>query len=470
MNDEAPGSLPAHDLDAEAVVLSAALLVPEAMPMLRLVVEPADLYSTANRDILAACYELADDGRGVDLVAVAGHLRDTGKLARVGGPGYIAMVTDSTPALSNVEEHARRVVLMSRLREAEQFGGWVKAESRVATGDVENFLQRVAEKALEVTALDRLSRRATSALIGDDMPDVLRDAKRARGKGLVGLATGWSDLDKLCGGLPPGLHFLLGRAGMGKTSFITGLAHNVASARGEQKQGVAIFSLEMPRAQTITRLLAAESSVALNDIERAEICASEWPAVENAGRALSSLPIWIDDSSRTTVPEFRAKLRLAESALRTKGAVLSLAIIDYIQLMGGREQSREERVAENSKRLVEAAKQFNIPILATSQMNRESEGRLVKSQDRRPKLADARESGQIEQDGGRIFGVYRDEYYDRESEDRGLAEIHVLKCRQGGSTGVVKVKANERTLTFRDLTRATPPDGYEEFDATENEF
>jgi replicative DNA helicase len=336
----------------------------------------------------------------------------------------------------------------------------------------------VAERALEVAALDRLSPRSTSALVGEDVPGVLREAKRDTRRGLVGLATGWRDLDRLSGGLPVGLHVLLGRAGMGKTSFVTGLAHNVASARAEPRNGVAIFSLEMPRAQLITRLLSAESNVPLDRIERADVSPHHWPAVEAAARVVGDLPIWMDDSSRTTVPEFRAKLRMAEARLRARGARLSLAIVDYLQLMGGSESAREERVAENSKRLVEAAKQFEIPILVTSQMNRESDGRGVKPGDRRPRLSDARESGQIEQDGGRIFGLYRDEYYDPESPDKGLAEIHVLKCRQGGHTGSVKVRANEWTMTFKDLSRDVPPEGqpigpaddFDEYDTTGREM
>jgi replicative DNA helicase len=279
-------------------------------------------------------------------------------------------------------------------------------------------------------------------------------------------------LEKLDGKIS-GLHdgdllIVAGRPGMGKSLLVGNISVNVAAPRGshdalEPGDAVLIFSLEMPRDQFVTRMVSSESGVSLEAMRNYRIDDRDWPALTEASRFVSSLPIWVDDTASIDLPTIRSKLRINEAERRQAAREgrpsrrLGLVVIDYLQLMGGREgaQSREQEISEISRGLKAMAKEFKVPIIALSQLNRSCETRSDKN--KRPQLSDLRESGAIEQDADTIVFVYRDEYYHPDTKAKGIAELIIGKQRNG-PTGTVYVGYNGATASFRNLAPADYPE------------
>ncbi len=479
--EPSPGRVPPHDLDAEGAVLSAVLLSSEAFDAVQEILRPDHFYADANRRIFEAVVEIQGQSKPVDVVSVATWLRDRGRLEQIGGTPYLAQLTDATPAVANVEVHARVVREKWRVRQLILTCQRFAAEGYGDTGEVQDYIDRAEQSVFDIA---RIPEGSTVVPLRDAIRsafELLNEASR-RGGGLTGVPSGFGELDRKIAGLHGGdLYIVAGRPGMGKTSFVLNMAANMARSTvlepaGDQEPlaapeeqpgwGVAFFSLEMPRTQLASRLLASEARVDVGRLRSGDIQQEDWSRLTEAAARLGRCPIWIDDTPALTLLDLRAKVRRLKAMidrndddLRAQG--LGLVAIDYLQLMQGRQgaQSREQEISELSRGLKQLAKEMNVPVLALSQLNRSVETRNAK--DKRPQLSDLRESGAIEQDADAIFFIYRDEYYVEDSPDKGLAEIIIAKQRNG-PTGKVMVKFTSAYTRFDNLARDEYE--YDEFD------
>ncbi|MBX3129429.1 MAG: replicative DNA helicase [Polyangiaceae bacterium] len=465
------GRVPPHDLFAEAAVLSAMLLSAEAFDRVQEVLAPEHFYADRHRRIFEAVLELNQLNQPVDLVTVAGWLRDRERLAQVGGTAYLAELADATPAVAHVEQHAKVIREKWRVRQLIAACQRFAAEGYADYGEAQAFIDAAEQAVFDIARVPEGSsvvpvREAIHAAFKS-----LTDAAH-RGGSVTGTPSGFIELDKRCAGLHPGdLYIVAGRPGMGKTAFVLNMAVNVAQPRAtdvdpdepyaeavaeEPGDGVAFFSLEMPREQLAGRMLACEARVDVSRFRSADLRREDWERLTGAAARLGRLPIYLDDTPALTLLDLRAKVRRLKAEFerqREGGPVarkLGLVVVDYLQLMQGRRdaQSREQEISELSRGLKQLAKEMSVPVLALSQLNRSVETRTTK--DKRPQLSDLRESGAIEQDADAIFFIYRDEYYFKDSTEKGIAEIIIAKQRNG-PTGAIKVKFTGAFTRFDNL-------------------
>jgi replicative DNA helicase len=460
------GRMPPSDLDAEAAVLSAVMLSGEAFDVVQELLSPEHFYSEANRRVFEAVQELTAASRPVDVVSVAGWLRDRGRLDQIGGSPYLAQLVDATPAVAHVEEHARAIREKWRLRSLIATCQRFAAEGYGDCGDVQSFVDSAEQSIFE---LARAPESSSVVTVRDAVHAAFRilSEARQRGGGITGFETGFAELDKRTSGLHKGdLYIVAGRPGMGKTSFVLNLAVNVAAPRrvaspddpyGRTVEvpgaGVAFFSLEMPREQLAARMLASEARVDMASIRSGQVHAEDWNKLTEAAARIGRLPMWLDDTPAISIMDLRAKIRRLQAELKKSAQgpkELGLVAIDYLQLMSGRKgvSSREQEISEISRGLKQLAKEMSVPVMALSQLNRSVETRTTK--DKRPQLSDLRESGAIEQDADAIMFIYRDEYYFADSPDKGIAEVIVAKQRNG-PTGTCKVKFTQQYTRFDNL-------------------
>ena len=467
----APGRVPPNDLDAEAAVLSAILLEASAFDEVQDVLKADHFYADANRRVFEAVLELQNIGRPVDVVSVAGYLRDRGRLEQIGGTPYLAQLVDATPAVAHIGAHARVVREKWRLRQLIATCQRFTAEGYAVPPDTQKFIDSAEQAIFDIA-------RTNEGSMVEPVRDavvrafkLLEEAER-RGGGITGISTGFTRLDRQVSGLHAGdLYIIAARPGMGKTSFVLNLALNVAQTRAEKDNasgeeyfeapaeepghGVLFCSLEMPKEQLAARLLASEAQVDMSNIRSGRMSREDWSRMTDAASRLARLPLWLDDTPALTLLDLRAKIRRLQAEvsrkdgpLRAKG--LGLVAIDYLQLMQGRKDagSREQEISELSRGLKQLAKEMRVPVIALSQLNRAVETRTAK--DKRPQLSDLRESGAIEQDADTIMFIYRDEYYFKDSEAKNVAEIIVAKQRNG-PTGTVLTKFTSAFTRFDNL-------------------
>ena len=468
------GRVPPHDLDAEAAVLSAILLSRDALDRVLEQLKPEHFYSDANGRIYEAAQELATLGSPIDIISIASWLRDRERLAQIGGAAYLAQLADATPAVSHVAAHAAVVYEKWRVRQLIATCQRVAAEGYGDVGVVQEFIDSAEQAVYE---LARVERQQTVQPLAHVLKAAFEQisAAAARGDRITGTSTGYERLDGKTAGLHEGdLTIIAARPGMGKTSFVLNLAVNVASPRevkvggGAESQepgfGVAVFSLEMPREQLATRMVCSEGRVDLGRLRQGFLQPDDWRRLTEAASYLSSLPIWIDDTSALGLLELRAKVRRIQAEYdRSTGANgqarrVGLVIVDYLQLMKGRDgvNSREQEISEISRGMKQMAKELKVPVIALSQLNRAVETRTTK--DKRPQLSDLRESGAIEQDADTIIFIYRDEYYNAETTNaKGIAELIIAKQRNG-PTGKVLVRFAASCTRFDSLAVGDYPE------------
>jgi replicative DNA helicase len=465
------GRVPPNELDAEAAVLSAVLLDPDAFDRVQELLAPEHFYADANRRIYEAILDLKSmSGQPVDIVSVAAWLRDRNRLAQIGGTPYLAQLSDATPAVAHVENHARMIREKWRLRQLISTCQRVTAEGYAGCEDVQAFVDSAEQAIFDIARVPAHSNMVSAKDAIHRAFDILTETAR-RGGGVTGIETGFRELDRMCSGMHRGdLYIVAGRPGMGKTAFVLNLAVNVACPRGvEQSEGgdfeapaeqpghgVLFCSLEMPKEQLAARLLASEARVDMSGIRSGRPQREDWPKLTEAAARLSRLPLWIDDTPALTLLDLRAKIRrlqaeIARGDAHVPAQSLGLVAIDYLQLMQGRRDagSREQEISELSRGLKALAKEMGVPVLALSQLNRAVETRTTK--DKRPQLSDLRESGAIEQDADAIFFIYRDFYYFKEnSEKRNVAEIIIAKQRNG-PTGTFETRYTDAYVRFDNL-------------------
>jgi replicative DNA helicase len=478
-----PGRVPPNDLDAEAAVLSAVLLDSGAFDQVQEFLVAEHFYADANRRIYEAVLELENAGRPVDVVSVAGFLKDHNRLEQIGGTPYLAQLADATPAVAHVAAHAQAVREKWRMRQLIATCQRFAAEGYGAQPDVQRFIDQAEQAVFDIA---RTKEGSSVEPVRDAVVrafKILEEAER-RGGGVTGIPTGFTRLDRQCAGMHPGeLYIVAARPGMGKTAFVLNIALNVAATRvkaapeseqyfeapaEEAGYGVLFCSLEMPKEQLAARLLASEAKVDMSNIRSGRMAREDWSKLTEAASRLARLPLWLDDTPALTLLDLRAKIRRlqaevtrGEASVRAQG--LGLVVIDYLQLMQGRRDagSREQEISELSRGLKQLSKEMRLPVIALSQLNRAVETRTTK--DKRPQLSDLRESGAIEQDADTILFIYRDEYYNRDSEAKGVAEIIVSKQRNG-PTGTVLTKFTSEFTRFDNLeAEAFEVDQFDDF-------
>ncbi|MDP9376677.1 MAG: replicative DNA helicase [Actinomycetota bacterium] len=417
-----------HNLEAEQSVLGGVLLSDSLLPMLIIDerLQPEDFYREAHGRIYQAMLDLHSDGEPVDALTVTEHLKQAGELEALGGRSAIDVLTGSVPAISHLRQYARIVKENAMLRRL--LNATYDIQQRVHGHEAPpRELVDIAERSiLEVAHEDsRKDFRAIDKLLEAEL-DKLHELSRD-GKAITGTASGFEDLDTITGGFQPGnLIILAARPSMGKSALMANFAENAALQVGK---AVALFSLEMSESELAQRFIASQASIKGDDLRKGRVPGTRWPKILEASSRLAGSPLYIDDSSDLSVLDVRAKARrLAQQ--HPDG--LGLILIDYLQLMraGGSTgpENRVEQIGQISRGLKTLARELEVPVIALSQLNRSVEQR----HDKRPVLSDLRESGAIEQDADLVMFIYRDEYYDEESEREGIADVIISKHRNGG--------------------------------------
>jgi replicative DNA helicase len=434
--------LPPQNLEAEQSVLGGIMIDSNALDRVIDIISEDDFYKAANKKVYQAVLGLHHRNQPVDLLTVTSALRDDGVLDAVGGTSYIATVIDQTPSSANIISYAEIVKEKSTLRKLlESCNGIIEQAYDQGYEDLDKFLN---EAESQIFAIAEKSKGAGLVPAGQiikqslDRIEYLYNQKSS----LTGIASGFTDLDKMTSGFQPGeLIIIAARPSMGKTAFCLNIAQNVAL---REKKSVAFFSLEMGQEQVMMRMLGSEARVNLSDLRVGRVSDSVWPKLISVASKFSEAPLYIDDTSGSSPYEIRAKCRRLKAQKS-----LDLVIVDYLQIMDlkAKVESRERAISEISRNMKALAKELKIPVIVLSQINRGVEGRT----DRRPMLSDLRESGSIEQDADVVAMIYRDEYYDRENSDiKGQAEIIIGKQRNG-PTGAVKLAWLSHYGTFANL-------------------
>jgi replicative DNA helicase len=415
--------VPPQSLDAEQSVLGGILLDNTALDRLAEVLQPEDFYREAHRKVFRGMRRLSERSEPVDLITLSEELRGRGELADVGGAAYLGELAERVPTAANILQYARIVRDKAILRGLITTATGIAARGYDPGQDVKDLVERAEQEIFAIS--DREVRPAfvrIDALLGDAFRkiDRLHDQRTP----VTGVPTGFADLDKLTAGLQPSdLVIVGGRPSMGKTAFCLNVAEH-AALRADS--GVAVFSLEMSKEQLAMRMLCSEARVDLSRVRTGHLSDREFRELAEAAARLSYAPVYVDDTPAMSVLELRAKARRLH---RDPAAKLKLVVVDYLQLMRSSEgkDSREQEISEISRSLKALAKELNVPVVALSQLNRQ-----VESRDRgKPRLADLRESGAIEQDADVILFIYREEVYVEDTDKQGVAEIIVAKQRNG---------------------------------------
>ncbi len=468
--------VPPHDLEAEAAVLSAVMNDKLSFDKVAEFLLPEHFYSEAHRRIFEACTDLSSRGTPPDVVAVASWLRDRDRLAQVGGMAYLTTVNNAAPGLANVAVYGRTIHEKHRIRQLILTCQRVTSQGYGGYGDAQLFIDGAEQAIYDIARTRESSTVHPLKAVMHDVFDRIAKAN-ARGARITGIPTGFDRYDRITSGLHPGeLSIVAARPGMGKTSLVLNMACNVASAQElvsahdpnerwvEPGSGVVVFSLEMPREQIVHRMLCSEARVEVGKVRTGMLTKGDWEKLTQAAGRLASLPLWVDDSPGLGLLELRSKVRRLQAEFDRKDDKgekkqrIGLVIIDYLQLMRGRAdaQSREQEISEISRGLKGLAKELSLPVIALSQLNRAVETRGEKS--KRPQLSDLRESGAIEQDADNICFIYRDDYYNKETADRAVAELIIAKQRNG-PTDTVRVRFDAQYTRFDNLAEGE----YEEY-------
>jgi replicative DNA helicase len=444
-NESSLYKVPPQNIEAEQSIIGSILLENSAINSALEILSKNDFYSEAHRRIFNVIIELSEKNEPVDLITLSSALKDKNMLDSVGGTTYLASLVDSVPSAANIVHYAKIVKEKAVLR------GLIGSATEIInscydTGsDVDEVLDKAEHSIFEIS---ENKVRPSFSPIREIVKDSFRSIEDlfARKQLITGVPTGFEKMDDLTSGLQKSeLIIIAGRPSMGKTAFALNIAQYAAM---EEQIPAAIFSLEMSKEQLAFRLLSSEAKVDSQRLRKGFLGETDWPKLTTAAGRLSEAPIFIDDTPGITVLEMKAKSRRLKA---DQG--LGLIIVDYIQLMrtGSYRESREQEISEISRSLKALAKELRVPVIALSQLNRKVEERP----NRRPQMADLRESGAIEQDADVIAFIYRDEVYNKSDDnpDKGIAEIIIAKQRNG-PTGAVKLAFLEKFTSFENLARS----------------
>ena len=427
--------LPPHNLDAERSVLGAVLL--DERHLHALLVEeqlrPEHFYREQHGAVFEAMLRLYEGDRKIDHLTVSETLRQNGKLDEIGGPAAIDELAGWVPAAGHAREYGQIVHDTAKLRDLLTASYEIQAAVHAREADARELIEQAERAVLEVSTDDRQKKIRSIRDILHDETTKLEQLSRSR-TALTGTPSGFKDIDEKTGGFQPGnLVVLAARPSMGKSALVANMAENACLAG----HGVALFSLEMSESELAQRFIASQANIKGESLRRGKVADREWPKILEASERLAAAPLYVDDSSDTGVLEIRAKCRRLHAQIE---GGLGLIVVDYLQLMRaeGRIDSRVEQVSQMSRGLKGLARELGVPVIALSQLSRAVEQRA--QHDKKPVLSDLRESGAIEQDADLVMFIYRDEYYNRDSERPGEADIIIAKHRNG--------PIGEVTLTF----------------------
>jgi len=437
-----PAKIPPHNLEAEQSVLGALMLDPGTASTVFEIVQPEDFYRDNHRIMFGAIKDLFEQGEPIDLVTVAENLRAQGRLEQIGGIATIAELARSVPSAANVESYARIVaekallrLLIRRTGELAERGYGPGEEARTLLEEAEQIVLELGQKRHKDGFV------SIRAILLQTFEKI--ESLYANKGNITGIPTFFRELDRLTSGWQPSdLIIIAARPSMGKTALVLNMAQNAAV---RAKVPVAIFSLEMSKEQLVQRMLCSEAMVDQQRVRTGELLDSDWPKLTKAVGPLSEAPIFIDDTVGISLAELRSKARRLKLEQN-----LGMIVIDYLQLMslGRRSESRQQEVAQISRGLKGIARELQVPVLALSQLNRGVEQR----QDKHPIMSDLLESGAIEADADVISFIYRDEYYNPDSDKKGIAEITLAKHRNG-PVGTVELGYLKEFTKFVNLDR-----------------
>jgi len=436
------GRVPPHALEAEQSVIGAVLLDNEAVNTVMEILTPADFYHGSHRFLFETMVNLSENQVPIDAVTLIEALRGANRLEQAGGIEYISRLVDIVPTSVNTQYYARIIKEMSLRRRLIHEATEIANEAFSGRGDIDGFLDTVEKRIFGVSEA-RIN--ATFSRVGDVVKESIKQVERnyINKEPITGLPTNFIDFDNMTSGLQPSdLIIVAGRPSMGKTALALSLALNVALDR-RKKRSVAVFSLEMSKEQITMRLLCQLAKVGGGRVRSGKLGESDFPRLVDAASELSQTNIFIDDTPAISVLEMRAKARRLH-----RESPLDLIVVDYLQLMRGssRAERREQEISEISSSLKALAKELSLPVVALSQLNRSVESR----QDKRPMMSDLRESGAIEQDADIIGFVYRDEVYNPETQDKGVAEVIIAKHRNG-AIGTIRLAFQGEYTLFENL-------------------
>lgn len=429
-----------YDLAAEEAVLGSLLLDRDAIIKVAPFLLPEDFYREAHGQIYAAILDLYTRREPPDAITLAAELERGGRLQNIGGQSYLVSLVNRTPTSVHVEYYAHIVERSSVLRRLISTGGEIAALGYSEEQEVTSVLDKAEQLLFAVSQRTSSREFASIEQVLNEYYERIETMQHNPGA-VVGVPTGFHDLDEVTGGLQPSdMIIIAARPGTGKTSLALGIAHNAAL----KDKHVGVFSLEMGRDQLVQRLLAVETGVDSQRLRLGYLTDDDWVAVSDAIGRLANLPIYIDDSPGLSISELRAKAR------RLKAEVgVDLIIIDYLQLMQGtarKDGNRVQEVGEISRNIKTMARELNIPVIACAQLSRAVESRTKHV----PMLSDLRESGSIEQDSDIVMFIHREEMYDEETEKKGIAELHIAKHRNG-PLAIVPLRFWHTTTKFTDL-------------------
>jgi replicative DNA helicase len=436
--------VPPQNLEAEESVLGAMMLSPGAIGAVSEVLDAGDFYRESHAKIYRAALALYAKGEPVDAITLVDELEERGQLEEVGGKARVHELAALVPATSNAGHYARIVHEMATLRGLIRAGSEIQRLGFERPGETTDLVDRSEQLIFEI-AQARVSSEFThiESLLKESFERITQLYEA--GIDITGTPSGFRDLDKLTSGFQAGqLVILAARPSMGKSALGLCMAANIAV---RHDQPVALFTLEMSKAEVTQRLMCSEGKVESQRLRSGKLAVDDWPRLTAACDKLAKAPIYVDDTGSITMMELRSKSR----RLKSKHPNLGLIIVDYLQLMtsGGTAENRVQEVSQISRQLKVLARDLEVPILAMSQLSRAVEQRT----DKRPLLSDLRESGAIEQDADMVMFVYRDEYYNEDTDQQGLAEV-ILSKNRNGPTGAEKLAFLKRFAKFADLQSA----------------
>lgn len=437
------GKVPPHDIEAEQAVIGSMLTDKDAVVSAIEVLKEDDFYRDDNKAIYSAILNLYNRAEPIDIITVKAELEAMGKFEQVGGLEYLAELPEKVPTTANSMKYIKIVEEKSTLRNLIKTANEIIELGYDPTEDVDDIMEGAEKKIFNI--MQNKNQKGYSA-----MRDILVDSFTQleelynRKQHITGVPSGFTDLDYRTAGFHGSdLVLIAARPAMGKSAFALNIATNAAV---KAKVPVAIFSLEMSKEQMVNRILCSEAMVDSNKVRTGKLEEDDWTKLAEAIGPLSEAEIYIDDTPGISVMEIRAKCRKLKLEKN-----IGMVVIDYLQLVQGsnkRNGSREQEISEISRSLKILAKELNVPVIALSQLSRAVEQRP----DHRPMLSDLRESGAIEQDADIVMFLYRDDYYNEDSDKKGIAEVIIAKHR-GGSTGTVDLVWLGSYTKFVDLER-----------------
>jgi len=435
------GRIPPHDIEAEQAVLGSMLVDKDAVIAGLEFLKDYDFYREDDRSVFEAISSLYSKSEPVDLITVKKELTENGKFERIGGMEFIASLPGKVPTTTNVDRYIKIVKEQSMRRRLIQTSNELISLGYDDTEETEQIIDLAEKRVMDLSQSGSNNGYSSIKDVLVSTFDELEKLFNQKGK-ISGITTGFIGIDRMTSGLHNSdLDIIAARPAMGKSAFAINIATNAA------KSGVPviIFNLEMSKEQVVNRILAAEAMVDSNKLRTGQLDDNDWMKLASASGILSEAPIYIDDTPGISIMEIRTKCRKLKMERN-----IGLVVIDYLQLVtasGKKNASREQEISEISRSLKILAKELNVPVIALSQLSRSAEKR---QDDKRPMLSDLRESGAIEQDADIVMFIYREDYYNKETPEKNVAEIIFAKHR-GGSTGTVKLSWLGNYTKFLDI-------------------